>query len=576
MAKEQRPDKVWQLAKNLEAAKALGAELEVSPITANLLLRRNISSAAAARLFLYPDLNQLHAPEKMSGISAAVEVITAAVSAGDKICIYGDFDCDGITSTALLYETLCEMGADVYPFVPNRFQHGYGLNTDIISELADKKYHLIITVDNGIANYREVAAAKKLGIKVIVTDHHQPQATLPPADAVVNPRQPDCGYPFKELAGVGVAFKLAQALAAEPGSRINIEKKLDLVAIGTVADIVPLLGENRVLVTKGLELINKSPRPGIAALKLISGLRDNKVTSGQVSYMLAPRFNAAGRISSARYGLKLLLTNDYSQAKSLALELNRYNQERQKIENEILSDALGRIEKDGLHKSNSIILSSPAWHEGVSGIVASRIIERYYRPTLLFTESNGVLKGSGRSIPNVNLFKALTDCQELLISFGGHKAAAGVRLRKENLAKFTERFNSVLADLLDVEELVDIIKVDAAVGLDDISDKILEEIEQLEPFGKSNPTPKFMTSGIYLGDQRRIGKGDNLRFLVSSEGHAFNTVGFRLADIDKIFNHKHTADIVYQLGRDRWNGGNALQLRLVDIKLREDSSDTPM
>ena len=485
MIEEKVSDKVWRIAEEIEMAKTFAAELKVSPIIANLLMRRNITSVAAAKLFLHPSLAQLHAPESMRGISAAVEPITTTISAGNKICIYGDFDCDGVTSTALLYETLKEMGANVYPFIPNRFNHGYGLNADIIRELAEKEYRLIVTVDNGIANHQEIEAAKKLGLMVIITDHHQPAPTLPDADVIVNPRQVGCDYPFKDLAGVGVAFKLAQALAAKPGSRIDIEKKLDLVAIGTVADIVPLLGENRVLVAKGLKSINQSPRPGIAALKSISGLRDDKVTSGQVSYILAPRFNAAGRMSSARYGLKLLLTDDYSEAKSLALELNRYNQSRQKIENEILSDAIIRIEKDRLYRSNSIVLSSPDWHQGVSGIVASRLIERYYRPTLLFTESDGVLKGSGRSIPNVNLFTALSGCRELLISFGGHKAAAGIRLKKENLAKFTERFNSVLTDLFDGDELVDVVDIDAAIELGELSDKILQEIEGLEPDRKS-------------------------------------------------------------------------------------------
>lgn len=575
MVKQKGPDKVWRLAEEIEAAKTLAAELKLSPIVANLLLRRDVTSVAAAKLFLRPDLAQLHTPKKMKGIATAVTLITDAIAAGDKICIYGDFDCDGVTSTALLYETLMEMGADAYPFIPNRFQHGYGLNSGVIKELAEKKYRLIVTVDNGIANYSEIEAAKKLGVKVIVTDHHQPPPTLPAAEAIVNPRQPGCAYPFKDLAGVGVAFKLAQALAAKSGNQINIEKKLDLVAIGTVADIVPLLGENRVLVTKGLELINTSPRPGIAALKLISGLRDDKVSSEQVSYLLAPRFNAAGRMSTARYGLKLLLTGDRLTAKSLALELNRYNQDRQNIENKVLLDAISRIEKDGLSNSSSIVLASATWHEGVSGIVASRLIERYNRPTILFTEKDGVLKGSGRSIPNVNIFAALSHCRELLIGFGGHQAAVGVRLKKENLTRFTNYFNSVLDEMFDIDELVDVINVDAAVELDQLSDKILEEIEELEPFGKSNPMPKFVTSGVYLDEQRRLGKGENLRFLVRSDNYAFNTIGFRLNNIDKIFNHKQTADIVYQLGRDRWKGDNSLQLRLVDIKLNDDSSTTP-
>lgn len=575
MVKQKGPDKVWRLAEEIEAAKTLAAELKLSPIVANLLLRRDVTSVAAAKLFLRPDLTQLHTPKKMKGMATAVTLITDAIAAGDKICIYGDFDCDGVTSTALLYETLMEMGADAYPFIPNRFQHGYGLNAGVIKELAEKKYRLIVTVDNGIANYSEIEAAKKLGVKVIVTDHHQPPPTLPAAEAIVNPRQPGCAYPFKDLAGVGVAFKLAQALAVKSENQINIEKKLDLVAIGTVADIVPLLGENRVLVTKGLELINTSPRPGIAALKLISGLRDDKVSSEQVSYLLAPRFNAAGRMSTARYGLKLLLTGDRLTAKSLALELNRYNQDRQNIENKVLLDAISRIEKDGLSNSSSIVLASATWHEGVSGIVASRLIERYNRPTILFTEKDGVLKGSGRSIPDVNIFAALSHCRELLIGFGGHQAAVGVRLKKENLARFTNYFNSVLDEMFDIDELVDVINVDAAVELDQLSDKILQEIEELEPFGKSNPMPKFVTSGVYLDEQRRLGKGENLRFLVRSDNHAFNTIGFRLNNIDKIFNHKQTADIVYQLERDRWKGDNSLQLRLVDIKLNDDSSTTP-
>lgn len=561
--------KVWHIVQLADQAGDLAAKLRISPLAAQLLIQRGIVTPKSAKLFLNPGLSQLHSSLKMRGISEAAGLLSGAIAKGEKICVYGDFDVDGITATALLYEVIRELGGNVHPFIPDRFRHGYGLNSEIIAQLAEKKYCLVVTVDNGIANCSEVGLAKKLGLKIIITDHHQPAEILPAADVVVNPKQRGCEYPFKELAGVGVAFKLAQALSEENGRPELAASYLDLVALGTIADIVPLLDENRVLVTEGLRRINNSPRPGIEKLKEVSGLGGSEITAGQVGFVLAPRINAAGRMMNARDGFDLLISGDGVSAARLAAKLNRHNQQRRQVEEVVLKQALAEVSKNGFDQAKAIVLASSEWHDGVKGIVASRLIDRYFKPTILFSERNGVLKGSGRSIPALDLYAALSRCSDLLTGFGGHRAAAGITLKPENFTSFRERFTEVVGEMICDEDLVDTLSIDARVDIADISEQLLADINCLAPFGSGNPLPKFLTKGVFLDGQRRMGSGEHLQFVIQSQGRAVDAVGFKLKDIDKVCAHLGSADVVYQLGRRQWKDSDFLQLRLVDIKLHD-------
>lgn len=561
--------RAWRIAAATPEADDLAAKLNISKLLAHLLVQRGVTTIKTAKRFLNPNLNELHSASEMKGVAEAVSIILKAIASADKICIYGDFDVDGVTAAALMYEVVRELGGRVFPFIPNRFRHGYGLNADILGQLADKGYRLLITVDNGIAASDEVELAKSLGMQVIVTDHHRPAATLPPADAVIDPKQPGCDYPFKDLAGVGVVFKLAQALGQAAGRPHIAVKHLDFVALGTIADLVPLLSENRVLVSEGLKIINNLPRPGIKKLMEVSGLEESEITSGQIGYVLAPRLNAAGRLSVARDSFNLLVTDDVTMARNLAIKLNRQNQQRQQIEESVLRQALEQVEKEVSKEDKAIVLASPGWHDGVKGIVASRLIERYFRPVILFTERDGVLKGSGRSIPTLDIYEALSNCRDLLISFGGHRAAAGINLAAENFELFRERFNQAVGEMLDEDDLIDTLLIDAEVDIAEVSNEMLKEINRLAPFGAGNPQPKLLSRGVFLDGQRRLGNGEHLQLIIQAKGCALDAVAFKIKEIDDVFNHRTAADVVYQLGKRQWNGEHNLQLQLVDFRLHD-------
>lgn len=565
--------KIWKVERAEKQADALAKALNISPLLAHLLVKRGVTSENETKNFLNPRLVHLRPPDTMTGTVQAAETIKEAIRTGKKICVYGDFDVDGLTSTALLYEIITTLGGTVFPFIPDRRRHGYGLNVEIVEELGRKNYDLLITVDNGISNRKEVEAATDLGISVIITDHHLPPPDdLPQATAIVNPKQPGCQYPFKELAGVGIAFKLAQVLCSLSHREELVWDKLDLAALGTIADIAPLIDENRVLAVEGLKVINENPRPGISALLAASGIK-GEISSEQVSFILAPRLNAAGRMFSARDGFDLLVCDDPEKCGVLAAKLERYNRQRQRIEEKVLREALARIETERLHEAPSIVAASENWHDGVKGIVAARIVERFYRPAILFSEQDGVLKGSARSIPPLDVTEAISRCGDLTLAFGGHRAAAGLRVAKGDLDRFRERFNDVCAEMLMGTDLTETLKIDTELDIGDINDGLLDEIDKLAPFGAGNPVPKFLTRGLYLDGQSRMGEGKYIKFLAQNNGHALEVVGFRQDNIDEIFNHRYQADLVYQVGRRRFNDDDFLQLKLVDIKLLNGESD---
>ncbi len=562
--------KVWNIGKPDERAIGLADQLGVSILVADLLVKRGICACEEARRYLRPDISDLHDPLMMAGIADATDYLTKAIADGWKMCIYGDFDVDGLTSTALLFEVIEELGGKVFPFIPDRFRHGYGLNAGIISQLKEKEYDLLVTVDNGISNFDEVAAAKDLGLKVIITDHHEPPKDLPPADVIINPKQPDCNYPFKELAGVGVAFKLAQSLCAGFDREELALDKLDLVALGTIADMTPLVDENRVLSYIGLKKLNDLTRPGIKSLKAVSGLSGD-ITSSAVSFTIAPRLNASGRMLNARDGLDTLLEKDKSVADDLAAKLQRYNDQRQRIEQKVFKEALEQVESLKLGDGNSVVVSDENWHEGVKGIVASRLVERYGRPSIVFAYQDGFLKGSGRGIPAIDLNAALSKCEDIIDSYGGHSQAAGLKLDPARLDEFRKKFEEVCAEALRNADMIPTLEIDGDMDLSMIDDGLLDDISMLAPFGAENPVPRFRLKDVFIEDQRYLSAGKHIKFLAQNEGYSIEVVGFRPEKIEMIYAHRSSADLIFEIEKRTWRGSSHLQLKLIDIDLKDEA-----
>jgi single-stranded-DNA-specific exonuclease RecJ len=559
----------WNLAKaDSRLVSRLAAELKISPFLARLLVVRDISDPEAARSFLEPKLTQLDKPEKLGETSKAAEIILETVDRGEKILIHGDYDVDGLTSLALLTTAIAKIGGRVFPFVPNRFLHGYGVFEGVIDEAAKRDYRLLITVDCGITSFAELSLAKERSLKVIVTDHHQPQNKFPRVDAIVHPSYPDYKKPATPLAGVGVAFKLAQAFLEARNFSDYALKLLDLVALGTIADIAPLIGENRVMAVAGLELINSKPRPGIEALKQVSGLAGKKITSGSLAYLLAPRINAAGRLSSAKKSLELLLTTNITGAMKIAQELDEENYHRQQIEQKMLGEAQAIIEEQKLYQKKAIVIAKNDWHQGVLGIVASRLVEIYCRPAILLCQVDDLLKGSGRSVSAFDLYQALQSTSKSLLKFGGHKAAVGLSLAPENLADFTNQFLDYAEKNIGLEKTSDQLRVDCQIDLKNITPQLIQELEKLAPYGFGNPKPIFVSKSVYLEPQARLGNGNHLKFIVHSQDSVFQAVGFNLAEISQIENYRGQADIAYHLERDFYQE-DLPQLVARDFKLRQ-------
>jgi len=567
-----RPTKrQWQPIPLEGECERLAETAGISSLTARLLVNRGIGSAPEAVRFLSPDLTHLHDPFLLPGMAEAVSRIKRAIAGGEKICVYGDFDVDGITSSVLLYSALIANGAAAEVYVPDRMREGYGLNAKAVGAIA-RRCSLLVTVDCGITAIDEVEFARSKGLDVIITDHHEPGERLPAALAVIDPKIAGCGYPFTELAGVGVAFKLVQALLSELGG--DPLDYLDLVTLGTVADVVPLLDENRVLVAAGLSRLAESERAGLRALLSVTAL-DQKpaLSSGQVGFVLAPRINAAGRLASAREAVELLLTSERQKADAIARAVDERNRERQRLEEGILSEAMELVETTVGDEEKSIVLTSPGWHEGVKGIVASRIVDRFCRPTFLFSVKDGAARGSARSIPGLNLYEVLCDCAPLLTRFGGHAAAAGLTLPVQKVPELKERLETLLKELLRPEDLVPKLRIDAVVSAGQITQALAAELGSLAPFGMGNPSPVLAAEDIYLEGQQRVGaSGDHLKFMVRGPGRALEAIAFRLPEIETVESHFGRADVAFHLERDEWQGVERLQLRVVDLRLDKAAS----
>ena len=543
----------------------------VPRIIANLLLNRGISEADFAA-FLVKSRKYIKNPMEMLDMEKAADRIAEALKNEEKIVIYGDYDVDGITSTALLYEFLRSIGANAEYYIPDRKDEGYGINIMAVNKLIKQGVKLLITVDCGITAIGEVEFAKLQGMDVIITDHHTCKERIPTAAvAVVNPKRPDDGYGFDGLAGVGVAFKLALALAMKLGLNTGevFDRYVDLAAIGTIADVVPLVDENRIIVSKGLDALQEPHRPGIRALFEVAGVADKKVTASTIAFFAAPRMNAAGRLGTAVTSVELLLTRDETRAKEIAEELDRENRARQETEQEINEQALGMIAKDpGFARKKVIVLACREWHNGVIGIVASRLVERFYKPTILISVSeDGKGKGSGRSISGFNLFDALADSEELLTNFGGHAVAAGLGINSDKIEEFEKKINKYADTYLTDSDMIPVVKIDCMLGGANLNLGLAKMLANLEPYGMGNERPVFGVKDAAVTAISTVGTDNkHLRLQIEKDGTRVNCIGFGMGEYQRMIRTGCRVHIAFRLDINTYQGTESVQLQLVDIK----------
>ena len=569
--------KVWQVQPESADAVTLAASLKVSALTAQILINRNLHKADTARSFLSPKLTDLIEPEQMYGIPAAAEHIRAAIESGKKISIYGDYDVDGITSTSILWHLLKMLGAQIDYYIPHRVEEGYGLNADAVRQLADNGTELMITVDCGITGTEEVKLAHELGIEVIITDHHEPAEHLPEAKAIVHPRlDPDYGNPH--AAGAMVAFKLAWAIANRyktdgqlpPELKQYLLNATTLAGIGTIADVVDLRGENRILAGYGLKALENSSLVGIRTLVQTAEIEASDVDSYAVAFRLAPLLNAAGRMGHARLAVELLTTDSEVRAMQIAQYLKDQNRLRQKCQRDILKQAKQQITQAGLNHPDrkTIVLSAENWHTGVIGIVASRIIDDYYRPTILINATNGIGQGSGRSVAGFDLHGALTACSDHLLSFGGHKMAAGLRIDMNNIAAFAAAFEAYAHENMEHGTLDSYLDIDAEARIGDFSEGVMRELNGLEPFGAGNPKPVFAARGVKLiAPPRTVGsRNDHLQMSISDASGAVRCIGFGMGKLEKKLLETDSFNVAFEPQYNTYNGRTNLQFMLSDIQ----------
>jgi single-stranded-DNA-specific exonuclease len=563
----------WRLpdSDTREKASRLASQMGVPRAFASVLVNRGLASIEEASSFLSPDRSMLYDPLLLPDIDAALERLVAALAAREKVFVCGDYDVDGITSIVLIKRCLEAAGVEVAYYVPNRLLEGYGLSEVGIQAARDWGSRLIVTVDSGVTGHDEVRLARTYDIDVIVTDHHEPQDSLPAALAVVDPKRKDSRYPYKDLAGVGVAFKLMEALARESREvALEVEECLELVAVGTVADIVPLTSENRVLTTLGLQQLRTTKNPGLCALMSVAGVESNGAKATHIGFALGPRLNAAGRLGDARIGVELLTTNDPKAAADIANRLDGENRKRRDLEASVLEGATRMIEESvDLSARRSIVLWSPGWHPGVIGIVASRIAKQYNRPTILLSVADSTCRGSGRSIPGFDLHAALSECRHCLTSFGGHRHAAGVSLSEERLEEFSDCVERAAAAALSSADLVPVIEVDDLVSLTDCSDELVALMKKLRPFGAGNPEPIYGTRDLKLVAARAVGNG-HLKLTVAQGDRLMDAIGFGMADaLGDLKKCGGMIALAYVLEENAWRGVTELQLRIKDVQPEE-------
>ena len=559
----------WTLktAPNKKKVNQLSNDLSVDPILASLLVQRNIDTFKKAKEFFRPSLEDLHDPFLLKDMDRAVSRIEKAIIDNENILIYGDYDVDGTTSVSLVSSYLKTITNHIATYIPDRYDEGYGISYQGIDFASDNNFSLIIALDCGIKAIEKVSYAKKKNVDFIICDHHKPGDEIPKAFAVLNPKRVDCAYPYKELCGCGVGFKLVQALASRRGQTIEeIQQYLDLVAAAIAADIVPITGENRILTYYGLEVINSNPRNGIKAI--IHQLNKKKLTITDVVFIIAPRINAAGRIKHGNYAVELLTEMDFEVALDFAASIEKFNLERKELDKKITYEALQQIESANEKEKFSTVVYSENWHKGVIGIVASRLIESFYRPTLVFTKSGNKLAASARSVKGFDVYEALNECSEFIEQFGGHKYAAGLTLDPKNYSAFKNKFEEVVKASIDKKILIPEITIDLELELSEITPKFFRILQQMGPFGPQNMKPVFKTTSVRdNGYGKTVGSDKShlkLNIIDGADKKTYNAIGFGLGN--KIKSIKGDFDIAYSLDENEWKGNTSIQLILKDLK----------
>ncbi|WP_055444193.1 single-stranded-DNA-specific exonuclease RecJ [Lacinutrix himadriensis] len=560
----------WTLKPKPEAKKleALQKSLQVDEIVATLLLQRGIETYEEAKTFFRPSLSDLHDPFLMQDMDKAVARIEAAFAKGENILVFGDYDVDGTSSVALMSSYLKTRTANVATYIPDRYEEGYGVSYQGIDFANDNDFSLIIALDCGVKAIDKVAYAKEKGVDFIICDHHRPGENLPDAIAVLDPKRDDCKYPYKELCGCGVGFKLIQALASKENKTVeDLTEYLDLVATAIGADIVPITGENRVLAYFGMQVINANPRPGIQAI--INQVKKTNLTITDVVFTVAPRINAAGRMKHGNYAVTLLTEMDFPLAEKYAAEIEEFNTDRKDADRRITEEALEQIEEQKEQEGFTSVVYHETWHKGVIGIVASRLIETYYRPTLVFTKSGDKLAASARSVSGFDVYNALEACAEHIEQFGGHKYAAGLTLKEENYEAFKQAFEDVVSKTIDKSLLTPEIKIDRQIDLHQVNDKLMRIMRQFGPFGPGNMTPIFVTEDLRdTGYGKCVGEDDkHLRITVTQpKANKMVCIGFGLGNKLHLIEDKQPFKAVYSVDENHWQGNVSLQLKLRDIK----------
>ncbi|HDQ03427.1 MAG TPA: single-stranded-DNA-specific exonuclease RecJ [Deltaproteobacteria bacterium] len=570
------PTTQWKLkeASTDNIADSLSSEFGISSIISRILTQREIADMESARRYLYPSLNDLYPPLLMKDMKVGVGRLLKAIHNKEKIVIYGDYDADGITSVVILYKFIGKLTPHLSFYIPDRVEEGYGLKTKIIDKFKAENTNLIITVDCGISDIEQIAYAQSLGIETIVLDHHEIPEILPDAVATINPNQTDCGFPFKNLAAVGIAYNFIIALRGalrkegfwKNDDYPNLKEYLDIVALGTIGDIAPLVDENRIFAKIGLELITEGKRPGIKALKEVSGIDGQNIDSFRASFSLIPRINAAGRIASALDAVQLLLTEDIDEARSLAAKLDGYNRRRQSMEKNILNDILDNIRKiPDFEKLNALVFSSEKWHPGIVGIVASRLVDLFSRPAFVISINGGIGKGSGRSISEFNIHQGLKQCASLLLSYGGHYRAAGISIREDDIDEFSALLNGIIDESIQTQDMVSHTLIDTECRLSDINLALINEMTMLAPFGCDNPEPILCARNIQVSSPLIVGN-NHLKMKLTSQGISRDSIWFSMGSfMDAIAGAN--LDVAFTPQINYWNGTSDIQLKLKDVAI---------
>ena len=569
----------WIVKEQADSAKVdkLSAEVGIDRVLADLLVKRGVETFEQARSFFRPSLDDLHDPFLMKDMDEAVERLHQAVSSGEKILVYGDYDVDGTTAVALVYSFIRRFTPDVDFYIPDRYDEGYGVSYKGIDWAIEGGFKLIITLDCGIKAIDKAEYAASRGVDMIICDHHLPEETLPAVVAVLDPKREDCTYPFDDLSGCGVGFKLVQAYSQRYGVPFeSLVPLLDLLVVSIASDLVTMVGENRTLAHFGLKQLNENPHKGLLAMINLSNLEPGHITIDDIVFKIGPRINAAGRMESGRLAVELLTSEDVDQAMFIGEKINESNNDRNNIDREVTKEALEMVESGScLAKENATVVYNPKWSKGIVGIVASRLVEAYYKPTVVLTKSNGFVTGSARSVQGFDLYEAIESCADLLENFGGHVYAAGLTLKEENVQEFARRLDSFIAGKITAEMLVPVVDIDSRLDFSQITPKFFRILKQFQPFGPGNNNPVFVTENVYdAGNGRKVGAGGmHLKLDLIQESqpyHQIAAIAFNMAEYYDYIKSGNPLDVCYSIVENYYRGNSTIQLRVKDLREREE------